>query len=240
MTSQEIIKKLKSLGSARNIKGMARFGIVAKKVFGVCTPDMMAIAKQAGKSPSFAKAPEGRHQLAQQLWRTGIYEARILAGMIDRPEWVTAKQMDVWTRDFDNWAVCDSNCMRLFSKTDLAHKKVWQYAKSEKEYIRRTAFALIATLAVHDKKSPDEAFIKFLPLIKKYSTDERNYVRKAVNWALRQIGKRNLKLNKEAIKLAQEIAKINSKSARWIAADALRELKSEAVRKRLIKLSSRT
>lgn len=223
MTGPEIIKELKKLGSAKNVEGMARFGIIAKKIYGVCAPDLMTIARQAGKD----------HELAQELWQSGIYEARILAGMIDRPEWVTAKQMDSWTADFDSWAVCDSNCMRLFSKTKLAHRKVWQYSRSKKEYVRRTAFALIASLTVHDKRSPDEVFIKYLPLIKKYATDERNYVRKAVNWALRQIGKRNLALNKAAIACAEEIKNINSKSARWIAGDALRELQGEAVRKRL-------
>jgi len=223
MTVSEIIKKLKKLGSAKNIAGMARFGITAKKVYGVCTPDLMMIAGQAGKN----------HELAQKLWRSGIYEARILAGMVDRPEWVTPKQMDIWARDFDSWAVCDSNCMRLFSKTPFAHKKVWQYAKSPQEYVRRTAFALIASLTVHDKKSPDAIFAEYFPLIKKYATDERNYVRKAVNWALRQIGKRNLALNKKAIACAKEIQKIKSKSARWIAGDALRELQGEAVQGRL-------
>lgn len=233
MTAPEIIKKLEKLGHPKNIAGMARFGITAKKAYGVCAPDLMMIARQAGKDLSFAKASKGKHELAQELWQSEIYEARILAGMIDRPEWVTAKQMDGWTRDFDSWAVCDSNCMRLFSKIPLAHKKVWQYAKSNKEFVRRAAFALIASLAVHDKRSPDAVFTEYLLLIKKYATDERNYVRKAVNWALRQIGKRNLALNKAAIACAQEIKKINRKSVRWIAADALRELKGKAVKERL-------
>jgi len=227
MTSREILKKLKTLGSVKNIEGMARFGITAKKAFGVCAPDLMAIAKQAGKN----------HELAQELWRNEVYEARILAGMIDRPEWVTAKQMDAWVGDFDSWAVCDSNCMRLFSGTKFAHKKVWQYAKSNKEYVRRTAFALIASLVFHDKKALDSVFVKYLPLIKRYATDERNYVRKAVNWALRQIGKRNLALNKKAIACAEEIRKMENKTARWIANDALRELKGEAIQKRLKNLA---
>lgn len=243
MTAPEIIRKLKKLGNAKNVEGMARFGITAKKIYGVCTPNLMMIARQVEKSPSFVKAPadakaladkpKDRHDLAQQLWQSEIFEARILAGMIDRPEWVTDKQMDAWVSDFDSWAVCDSNCMRLFSETKFAHKKVWQYARSGKEFIRRTAFALIASLTVHDKKASDEVFIKYLPLIKKYATDERNYVRKAVNWALRQIGKRNLALNKKAIACAEEILRIDNKTARWIAGDALRELKGEAVQKRL-------
>jgi len=243
MTALEIIKKLKSLANPRNVASMARFGIITKKAYGVAHPDLEKIARQAGKNSSYAassvktmavkKALEGRHKLAQELWRSGIHEARIIAGLIDRSEWVTGKQMDAWTRDFDSWAVCDSICGHLFSKTSFAHKKVWQYVKSKEEYVRRTSFVLMATLAVHDKKSPDEAFVKFFPLIKKCATDERNFVKKAVNWALRQIGKRNLALNKKAIALARDIIKIDSKSARWIASSALRELKSEVVQNRL-------
>jgi 3-methyladenine DNA glycosylase AlkD len=223
MTSQEIIKKLKSLGSSKNVAGMARFGIVTKKIYGVAHPDIDRLARVIGKN----------HALAQKLWVSGIHDARILAGLIDSPEWVTQKQMDAWTRDFDSWAVCDSMCMHLFSKTGFAHKKVWQYVKSKEEYVRRTGFVLMATLAVHDKKSPDGAFLKFFPLMEKYATDERNFVKKAINWALRQIGKRNLSLNREAIKLAKEIYKIDSRSARWIAGGALRELESEEVQRRL-------
>jgi len=203
---------------------MARFGIITKRVYGVAHPDLYKIAKQVGKN----------HNLAQELWLSGVHEARIIAGLIDRPEWVTAKQMDSWTRDFDSWAVCDSVCGHLFSKSSLAHKKVWQYVRSKEEYVRRTSFVLMATLAVHDKKAGDSDFIKFFPLLKKYATDERNYVRKAVNWALRQIGKRNLALNKKAIMLAHEISRADSKSAKWIAADALKELQNEAVQRRLL------
>lgn len=224
MTDKEILKKLKSLANSKNVAGMARFGIITKKVFGVAHPDIDNLARKIGKS----------HDLALSLWSSGIHDARILAGQIDKPEWVTVKQMDNWTKDFDNWGVCDSTCGHLFSRTgQLAHKKVRQYAKSDQEYVRRTAFTLIATLAVHDKKSPDEVFIKYLPLLKKYATDERNYVRKAVNWALRQIGKRNLALNKKAIACAEDIKKINDKTARWIAGDALRELQGATVQKRL-------
>lgn len=223
MTAPEVIKKLKQKGSAKNIAGMKRFGIFSKNILGVPKAILDSLAKEIGRD----------HALALALWKSGIYEARILAGFIDKPEWVAPKQMDAWTRDFDSWAVCDSTCMHLFSKTSLAHKKVRQYAKSDKEFIRRTAFALMATLAVHDKQSPDKAFLDFFPLIKKYATDERNFVRKAVNWALRQIGKRNAALNKKAIELAREIIKINSKSAKWIAGDALRELQGEAVQQRL-------
>jgi len=221
MTASEIIKKLKSLANSKNVAGMARFGIITKKAYGVAHPDLEKIARQAGKD----------HALAQALWLSGFHEARIIAGLIDRPEWVTGGQMDAWTRDFDSWAVCDSICGHLFSKTDFAYKKVWQYARRREEYVRRTGFVLMATLAVHDKKLTDGAFLKFFPLIKKYATDERNYVRKAVNWALRQIGKRNFALNESAIRQAEEILKIDSKSARWIAGDALRELKSEAVKR---------
>jgi len=225
MLYKGIIRELKMAGSQKNVAGMARFGIVTKKIFGVTHPDIERIAKKIGKN----------HKLAKELWSSGIHDARILAGQIDKPEWVTASQMDAWTRDFDSWGVCDSTCMHLFSKTILAHKKVWQYAASNKEYVRRTGFALIASLAVHDKKSSDKAFVKFFPLIKKYATDERNFVRKAVNWALRQIGKRNQNLNKLAVKTAEEILKNRkgNRASRWVALGALRELKSEAVQGRL-------
>ena len=153
--------------------------------------------------------------------------------MIDEVEKVTEKQMDSWIKDFDSWDVCDQVCMNLFDKTPFAFKKAVEWTKRDKEFEKRAGFALMACLAWHDKGSPDNKFIKFFPAIKKESPDERNYVKKATNWALRQIGKRNLSLNKAAIKTAKEIQKIDSKAAKWVAADALRELTSKAVQKRL-------
>jgi 3-methyladenine DNA glycosylase AlkD len=223
MKYKEIVKKLKSLANPRNVAGMARFGLVSKKVLGIKKPVMDNMARQIGKN----------HNLAAQLWQSGIYEARILAALIDDPFLVTEKQIESWTRDFDNWGVCDNACMNLFDKTPFAYKEAKELSGRRKEFVKRTGFALMASLAVHDKKSGDKKFLEFLKIIKRESADDRNYVKKAVNWALRQIGKRNKKLNAEAIKTAKEISKINSKATRWMAKDALRELTSPAVQKRL-------
>lgn len=220
----EIVKKLKSLSNPKAVAGMARFGINPENTYGVSIPNLRRIAKQIGKD----------HALAQELWASGIHEARILAGMIDEPQMVTEKQMEEWVRDFDSWDVCDQVCSNLFDKTSFAHKKAREWSKREEEFIKRAGFVMMAALSVHDKKTKDEAFLKFLPIIKRESTDNRNFVKKAVNWALRQIGKRNINLNKEAIKTAKEIQEIDSKPARWIAADALRELTSKAVQKKII------
>jgi 3-methyladenine DNA glycosylase AlkD len=219
----KIIKELKSKANPKNVAGMARFGINAKNTLGVAIPVLRQIAKQNGKS----------HKLAIELWNSGIHEARILGSMIDEAEKVTEKQMDAWTKDFDSWDVCDQVCMNLFCQTKFAYNKCNHWAKQKEEFVRRAGFALMACLAFKDKKSDDEKFKKFFVVIKKYSIDQRNYVRKAVNWALRQIGKRNTALNRLSIIEATKIAKLNSKSARWIATDAIRELESKAVQRRL-------
>ena len=220
----DILKKLKKLSSHKNIKGMARFGINPKKAIGVSIPNLRKLAKEIGKD----------HKLAQELWDSGIHEAKILASMIDELNLVTKKQMDKWIKDFDSWDVCDQVCMNLFDKTPFAFEKAIAWTKNKLEFERRAGFALMASLAFHNNNSSDEKFLKFFPFIKKYSFDERNYVRKAVNWALRQIGKRNINLNKLAIEKAKEILKINSKSAKWIASDAIRELTSNGVQERLL------
>lgn len=160
-------------------------------------------------------------------------EARVLAIFIEEPQKVTEKQMDRWAKEFDNWAICDGSCLHLFAHTPFAWKKAIEWNKRKEEFVRRAAFALMAVLAVHDKKANDEAFLTLLPMIKAASTDERNGVKKAVNWALRQIGKRNSSLNAAAIRTGEEIRRLDSRSARWIASDALRELRSAAVRERL-------
>jgi 3-methyladenine DNA glycosylase AlkD len=223
MDYSEIIQRLKSLSDSEAVKGMARFGISPENTYGVSIPNLRRMAKESGRD----------HALAQELWASGVHEARILASMIDEPEAVTEEQMEAWVRDFDSWDVCDQVCMNLFDKVPLAWQKISDWSEREEEFVKRAAFTLIACLAWHDKRAEDERFIELLPLIIKGSTDGRNFVRKAVNWALRHIGKRNLSLNKAAIKAAGEIQKIDSKAARWIAADALRELTSEAVQKRL-------
>jgi 3-methyladenine DNA glycosylase AlkD len=218
-----LIKKLKSLSNPEAVAGMARFGINPKNTYGVSIPVLRKMAKEIGKN----------HLLAQKLWSSGVHEARILAGMIDFSEEVTEKQMERWVRDFDSWGVCDQACSNLFDRTKFAHKKVLDWSKRREEFVKRAGFVLMATLAVHDKEARDRDFLKFLPIIKREAQDERNFVKKAVNWALRQIGKRNLHLNQKAIKTAKEIRGIESKSAKWIASDAIRELTSEAVQKRL-------
>jgi 3-methyladenine DNA glycosylase AlkD len=218
-----LLKKLKSLSNPDAVAGMARFGINPKNIYGVSIPVLRKMAKEIGKN----------HLLAQRLWNSGVHEARILAGMIDFPEEVTEKQMERWVRDFDSWGVCDQVCSNLFDRAKFAHKKVLDWSKRREEFVKRAGFVLMATLAVHDKKAGDKKFLKFLPTIKREARDERNFVKKAVNWALRQIGKRNLRLNQMAIKTAKEIRGIESKAAKWIASDAIRELTSESVQKRL-------
>lgn len=218
-----LIKKLESLSNPDAVAGMARFGINPKNIDGVSIPVLRKMAKEIGRN----------HPLAQRLWNSGVHEARILAGMIDFPEEVTEKQMERWVRDFDSWGVCDQVCSNLFDRAKFAHKKVLDWSKRREEFVKRAGFVLMATLAVHDKEARDRDFLKFLPIIKREARDERNFVKKAVNWALRQIGKRNLHLNQKAIKTAKEIRGIESKSAKWIASDAIRELTSEAVQKRL-------
>jgi 3-methyladenine DNA glycosylase AlkD len=198
---------------------MTRFGIAVDKAFGVSKPELRKMAKEIGKN----------HKLALELWKAGYLESRILASLIDEPEKVTPGQMDKWAEDFDSWDVCDQCCSNLFDKTPFAYDKIKLWSTSKKEYVKRTAFSLLAVMAVHDKKQSNTVFIKFFSLIKRESTDERNFVRKAVNWALRSIGKRNESLRKEALKLSREILKIDSKTAKWIASDAIKELEDSKI-----------
>lgn len=202
---------------------MARFGIESNKAYGVRMPELTRMAKETGRG----------HELAEKLWQHGYTETRILACMIDDPKQVTEEQMERWALEFNSWDVCDQCCMKLFRRTPYAYQKIDEWSVREEEFVKRAAFTLIATLAVHDKKAPDERFIELFPLIIKASDDNRNFVKKAVNWALRQIGKRNQNLNRKAIGLAREIDKLDLKSAKWIAKDALRELEGEKVQKRL-------
>ena len=225
MKYENILKKLKALSNPQAVEGMARFGISPENTYGISIPNLRKMAKEIGRD----------HSLAQQLWNSGIHEARILASMIDELNQVTKKQMDAWIRDFDSWDVCDQCCMNLFDKTPMAWEKAIEWTNREKELEKRAGFALMACLAWHDKESPDKKFLVLLPAIKREADDDRNYVKKAVNWALRNIGKRNLNLNKKAIETAKEIQKMDSRSAKWIASDAIRELISEAVQGRLQK-----
>jgi len=220
---KDVLDKLQSKAQPEQLKGMAKYGMTAEQRLGVSVPDMRKLAKEIGRD----------HKLALDLWRTGIAEARIVAVMIDDPAKLTDEQMEDWVKGINSWDVCDQVCMNLFEKNQLAWKKIIDWSEREEEFVKRTAFSLIACLAWHDKKASDEKFIELLPVTIREATDERNFVKKAVNWALRNIGKRNLKLNEAAINAAKEIQRLDSKAARWIAADAIRELESDAIQSRL-------
>jgi 3-methyladenine DNA glycosylase AlkD len=221
----EIIATLKANANPHNVEGMARFGITAHNTLGVSVPQMRKLAAGIKKD----------HALAQQLWETSIHEARIVATMIDDPKLVTSEQMESWAHDFDSWDVCDQACMGLFSRTPLGIEKALQWPARPEEFVKRAGFALMASLALGKKEISEDQLAAFLPVIEHCAGDERNFVKKAVNWALRQIGKKNLRLNKLAVETAERIKKQDSKSARWIASDAIRELTGEPVRSRLIK-----
>ncbi|RJQ17014.1 DNA alkylation repair protein [Candidatus Woesearchaeota archaeon] len=224
MDVNQALALLQQHASKKNKDGMQRFGIDVTNALGVSVTDTRKVAKQIGKN----------HALAMQLWHTGIHEARLLAGMIADPEKFTSKMMDAWIKEFTSWDLVDQSCLNLFHKTSYAYEKVFVYAKKIRDFEKRTAFALMACFAWH-KNIPEKKIIAFFPVIKASATDERNFVKKAVNWALRQIGKSSPALNKQAIQTAKEILKINNKTAQWIAKDALKELESNAVQKRLKK-----
>jgi 3-methyladenine DNA glycosylase AlkD len=221
-TIEETLSRLHALANPANVAGMGRYGINTQNTLGISIYTLRPIAKEIGLD----------HELALQLWESGIHEARILASYIDDPAQVTSEQMDRWADDFDSWDVCDQVC-ELFGKTRYAYDKVFQWSARPEEFVKRAAYALLAELTVRDKKAADEKFEQYLPVIEREAGDERNFVKKAVNWALRNIGKRNPRLNALAVETAQRIQKLDSRSARWIAADALRELTGEKVQKRL-------
>ncbi len=223
MQYEGIIERLKSLSDPEAVEGMAKFGMNGANTFGISIPALRDMAKEIGRD----------HDLAQKLWASGIHEARILASMIDDPKKVTEEQMESWVKDFDSWDVCDQCCFNLFDKTRFAYQKAVEWGFRDEEFVKRASFALMSRLAWTDKKASDEQLEAFFPIIVAGATDDRNLVKKSVNWALRQIGKRNLALNQRTIEVAREIQKLDSHSARWVAADALRELTSEAVQSRL-------
>ncbi len=213
LTASQLVERLKAFGTPEHLEGMVQYGISANNTLGVSIPNIRSLAR-------------GRrdHQLALDLWATGIHEARILAAFVDNPARVTPKQMDAWAEGFDSWDVCDQVCISLFDKTPHAVGKAVEWSGRQEEFVKRAGFALMAALAWHDKKAPDDRFTQFFPLIIRESSDNRNFVKKAVNWALRQIGKRNANLRKAAMQVASEIQALGTPAARWIAADALREL----------------
>lgn len=222
-TADEVLARLRSMANAANVAGMARFGISARGTLGISVTSLRAIAKQIGRD----------HRRAAALWRSGVHEARQLAVLTVEPAKVTPAQADRWVRDLDSWDTADGLAFDLLWRMPFAYDKVRAWARRDEEFVRRAAFSLIAGLAVHDRSADDAAFIALLPVIAAAADDDRNFVRKAVNWALRSIGKRNMALNGAAIACARQLRARESRAARWIAADALRELQSDAVQGRL-------
>ena len=225
MSLDEILRKLESLSNREAVEGMRRYGITPEKSFGISIPILRKLAKEIGRD----------HELAMKLWGINTRETRILASMIDDPEMVSEEQMEEWVKEFDYWEICDQVCQNLFAHTRYAYKKALEWSKRREEFVKRAGFTLMARLAVSNKKMSDRDFEGFLKVILEESMDDRVYVKKAVNWAPRQIGKRNPSLNKKAIDTALKIKELDSKTARWIASDALRELTSEKIQMRLNK-----
>lgn len=216
VSAAQATKRLKTLADRATLEGMSRYGIPADGAFGVPVGKIRAYAKELGR----------RHELALQLWKTRQYESRMLACFIADPALITPAEMDAWAKAFDNWAVCDTACFHLFDRTPHAFAMVRKWARRRDEFIKRAAFALLASIALHDKKAPDEPFIASLPLIERAASDERNFVKKGVSWALRGIGKRrSSELRKHARALATRLAASEDASARWVGRDALRDLK---------------
>lgn len=223
MTFDEIVSRFESLSNPENAEGMKKFGIVPKNGYGVPIPEIRKTAKEIGFD----------HELAVRLWRSGIHDCRLLASMVEDPKAVTSVQMEEWAADLYSWDLCDQCCSNLFRHTPYARSKCFEWSGRSEEFVKRAAFSLIASLSVADKNAPDEEMAEFFPLIERESSDDRNFVKKAVNWALRQLGKRSSSLNRTAVELAEKMSSGDSKSARWIAKNALKELESEAVKKKL-------
>jgi 3-methyladenine DNA glycosylase AlkD len=210
---------LKRRGSRKNREGMARYAIVSDTALGVSVGNIRLLGKRFGRN----------HELAHALWTTDVYEARMLTAFVADPARVTPNEMDRWCRDFDNWAICDTLCFHLFDRTPHAFAKVKQWSDKRAEFVKRAAFALLASLALHDKASGDAPFLSTLPLIERAATDERNFVKKGVSWALRGVGRRSAALHAAAIALARRLVDSPEAAARWVGQDALRELTSPAV-----------
>ena len=230
MDKNEVLAWLKRRGSQRTVEGMARYGIKAKLVFGVQMGTLGSLSKRLGKD----------HALALELWESGWYEARLLAALVDDPQRVTRRQMNAWAASFENWADCDTACFKLFDRTPFAWEKARQWSGSPREFVKRGGFALMACLALHDKSAPDKKFLAFLSLIEKGARDGRNFVKKAVSWALRSIGRRNLGLNAAALTMARRLALSEEAAPRWVGKDSLRELSSSKVRAQLARRASKS
>jgi 3-methyladenine DNA glycosylase AlkD len=209
---------------------MDRYGIQTQlKVFGVAMGTLLTLRKQLGRD----------HTLAQALWESGCYEARLLAALVDDPQQVTRAQMNAWAASFENWADCDTACFNLFDRTPFAWEKATQWAKSPREFVKRAGFALMACLALHDRDTPDAKFLAMLPLIEKGAQDERNFVKKGVSWAIRSIGRRSLALHEASLQAAKRLAELEDATPRWVGRDALRDLGSPKVRAQLKKKDSK-
>ncbi|HUS20070.1 MAG TPA: DNA alkylation repair protein [Terriglobales bacterium] len=214
ISKAEVLAWLKKQGSPRVVEGMARYGLPTDGAVGISVGDLQKFAKRIGKN----------HGLALQLWKSGGYEARLLATLIDDPKLVTTKQMNAWTADFNSWGICDSACFWLFDKTPFAYERALQWSKSPKEFVKRGGFALMASLALHDKAAGNERFLALLPSIEEGAEDGRNFVKKGVSWALRGIGKRNPAMKSAAVKVAKRLASREEAACRWVGKDALRDL----------------
>ncbi|MGD2098124.1 MAG: DNA alkylation repair protein [Desulfobacterales bacterium] len=229
MDLNDVIAELKSLGDPESAAGMAKYGIKSDRALGVSIPKLQGMAKKIGTS----------RKLAGQLWSSAIHEARILACMIEDPQQLTEAQLERWVKEVDSWDLCDQCCNRLFSKTAFGRQKAIAWSQRPEEFVKRAGFVLMAVLAVHDKEATDRKFEPFLKRIQKEASDGRHFVKKAVNWALRQIGKRNPALNRKAVAVAEDLRRLESGAARWVANDALRELRSEKIQRRLSQKVSR-
>ena len=225
---REVSEVLKSMSSSKHLEQLSHFGINSSTALGIKVPVLRDFSKKIGKS----------HELAQALWKTNIHEARMLASMIEDPDLLTIQQVDKWVNDFNSWDLCDTTC-DVLGKTPFVLDLIEKYSVHTEEFVKRTAFSLMCKLAFHDKKMQNEQFIEFFKIIEREARDERNFVRKAVNWALRQIGKRNEFLRIKAINTAENILSQGTKSAKWIAKDAIRELTNEKVIKRVNKTSNK-
>ena len=223
MDVESVLVALRKESRKRVRDGMARYAIPSDNALGVSVADIRALAKRIGRN----------HPLALALWKTNIYEARMLTAFIADPARVTPAQMDRWAGDFDNWAICDTLCFHLFDRTPHAWAKIRQWSDDPREFVRRGAFALLASLALHDKTTGDRPFLGSLRLIERRAGDDRNFVKKAVSWALRGLGRRNRALNAAATELARSLSTSTKPATRWIGKDALKDLTSPALRRRL-------
>ncbi len=223
MDVKEVLAWLERRGSRRVVAGMARYGLPSEGAFGVPMGMLLKLAKQLGTD----------HALSLALWKSGRYEARLLAALVGDPEQVTRGQMNAWANGFENWGDCDTVCFNLFDRAPFAWEKARQWASSRREFVKRGSFVLMACLALHDKQAPDKRFLALLPLVERGASDERNFVKKGVSWALRAIGERNRALNEASLVVAKRLAGSKEEAARWVGKDALRALASPPVRARL-------